>query len=234
MAIRERVSLFKRYPDDRLLSRDVFKTYYLIMEGTNTEPIYFKHLERKLSELKVHNNIKLIYLDRTLRDRGSNTPEQLLNFLLDYRKLIEDENAVFWVVFDRDSYKSHPDGKSEYLRFIENAKNKDVNLLVTSPCFEIWILLHRQNAYKQLIAPNEAELFVNRRISPGYTYISRLVKNRFGFNPKTNIPASLLNNLKDALVEAKYLTKSLEKMATDIGENISSFVNLLLVDPTEN
>lgn len=231
MAIRQRVSLFNRYLDDRLLSKDVFKTYYLIMEGTNTEPIYFKHLERKLSELKVHNHIKLVYLDRTLRDRGSNTPKQLLEFLLEYKQEVEDANAVFWVVFDRDSYKSHLNQTNDYLNFIEYAASKDVGLLVTSPCFEIWLLLHRKNAYQQIIKPNEAEIFENKRISPGYTYISRLVKNRFGFNPKTNIPANLLDHLEEALEESHYLPKSLAKMATEIGENISNFINLLLEDP---
>lgn len=231
MAIRQRVSLFKRYPDERLLSYDVFKTYYLIMEGTNTEPIYFKLLERKLSELKIHNNIKIIYLERTLRDRGSNTPSQLLNFLLEYKEEIEDENAVFWVVFDRDSYKSHTNQEGEYLGFVQHAKSKGVGMLVTSPCFEIWILLHKKNAYNQIIKPNEQEIFENKRVSPGYTYISQLVKNKYGFNPKTNIPASLLDNLDDALNESRYLTKSLEKMAIEIGENISSFVRKLLEDP---
>lgn len=233
MAIRERVSLYKRYPDERLLSKDVFKTYYIITEGTNTEPIYFKLLEKKLSELKVHNNIKIIYLDRTLRDRGSNTPEQLLAFLLKYKDEVEDENAVFWLVFDRDSYKSHLNQKSDYLDFINYASNKGVGMMVTSPCFEIWILLHKKNAFEQIIKPNEEELFENKRISPGYTYISRLVKNSFGFNPKTNIPISLLNNLNYALNESKYMTKSLHKMATEIGENISSFINLLLEDPRD-
>lgn len=231
MAIRERVSLFKRYIDDRLLSKDVFKTYYLIMEGTNTEPIYFKLLERKLSELKIHNNIKLVYLERTLRDRGSNTPSQLLDFLLSYKKDVEDENVEFWVVFDRDSYKSHLNQKNDYLKFIELAKNNNVGMLVTSPCFEIWILLHRENSFNQIIKPNKMDLFENKRISPSYTYISKLVKDRFGFNPKSSIPYNLLNNLEIALEESRYLPKSLEIMASEIGENISTFIKLLLRDP---
>lgn len=230
MAIRQRVSLFKRYPDDRLSSRDVFKTYYLIMEGTNTEPIYFKLLEKKLSELKVHNNIKLIYLERTLRDRGSNTPQQLLEFSLEYKEEINDDNAVFWIIFDRDSYKSHLNQEEVYLSFIEKAKPK-VRMLITSPCFELWILLHRKNAYKSIIEPKKDELFENKRISPGYTFASRLVKNRFGFNPKNNIPYTLFDNLEYALEESKYLTKSFTKMATEIGENISVFIKQLLEDP---
>jgi hypothetical protein len=92
-------------------------------------------------------------------------------------------------------------------------------------------MLHRRNAYRDLIKPNEKAIFQNKRVSPGYTYTSRLIKNNFGFNPKTTIPRSLLDNLDYALEEARYLTKSLEEMAKKIGENISDFIRKLLEDP---
>lgn len=231
MAIRNRVSLFKRYLDDRLLSVDVFKTYYLIMEGTNTEPIYFKHIERKLSELKIHNNIRLVFIDRILRDRGSNTPEQLLNFMLEYKKDINDENAVFWLVFDRDSYKTHLDPTNSYLEFLKTAKAKDISLLITSPCFEIWLLLHRENAYNNYLKNIETKIFKNDRISPGFTYTSKLVKKLYGYNPKVTIPYKIINELDQALEEADNLTHDSEKMAYVIGENISEFIKTLLIDP---
>lgn len=231
MAIRERVSLYKRYLDDRILSKDVFKTYYIIMEGTNTEPIYFKLIERKLSELKIHNSIKLVFLERTLRDRGSNSPKQLLHYLLEYQQEVDDENSLFFVVFDRDSFKTYYNQEIEYLRFINEAKAKNINLIVTSPCFEIWILLHKENAYAEIVKPNESLIFENKRLSPSYTYISKLVMNIFGFNPKSNIPYSLLEKLDVAIQESKHITKETNKMAYEIGENVSEFILNLLKDP---
>lgn len=231
MAIRERVSLYKRYLDDRLLSKDVFKTYYIIMEGTNTEPIYFKLLERKLSELKIHNSIKLVFLDRTLRDRGSNAPRQLLHYVLAYKQEVDDENSKFFIVFDRDSFKTNFNQELDYLSFIEDAKAKDVNLIITSPCFEIWILLHKENSYEEFIKPNKSQIFENKRLSPSYTYVSKLVTNIFGFNPKSNIPYSLLEKLDVAIQESKNITKQISKMAYEIGENVSVFIMNLLKDP---
>ena len=48
MAIREHISLVNRYPAARVGTVEPFRTYYLIMEGTNTEPQYFRLLEKKM------------------------------------------------------------------------------------------------------------------------------------------------------------------------------------------
>jgi len=233
MPIRESISLYKRYLDDRLLSKDVFKTYYLIMEGTNTEPIYFKLFKKKLSELKLHNNIKLIFLERTINDRGHNSPKQLLNYIVKYRNEVNDENAKYLIVFDRDSYKSYKDGKAKYFEFLKLAKKENVDLIVTSPCFEIWLLLHKENAYEDLIKPHKEEIFLNKKVNKTQTFISKMVYDNLHFNPKSEILENLLDKLDIALMEAKYLTQSVEKMADEIGENVSVFINNILKDPRE-
>lgn len=230
MAIRERVSLYRRYQDDRVFNIEPFRTYYIIMEGTNTEPIYFRLLEKKLFEKRIHNNIKLIFLERTLRDRGSNTPYQLLNYLKQIKT--EESNCVnYLIVFDRDSFKTSINQANSYLSFIEEAKSNNIKMLITSPCFEIWLLLHQNNVYNSFIKPNEKFIFENKRVSPSYTYISKLVRDIYGFNPKATIPSNFIDNLEIALKEAKNLEKDISKFSNSIGENISLFIEELLLDP---
>ena len=230
MGLRERISLYNRYPDNRIGKTPTFKTFYLIMEGTKTEPTYFQHLEKKLIELRVRNNIRLVYLERTARDRGSNTPTQLYNFLQTYKAQKNDPNAVYAMVFDRDSYKNRPDPERTYLGFLNKVKKKEVRLLVTSPCFELWLLLHKKDSYQKYIVPKVQEIFMNERLSTGYTYLSKMVKDIFGFNPKSTIPLDLLDGLDEALKQSYYLTSKPEKMARELGENISDFIRELRMD----
>jgi len=230
MAIRERVSLYNRYLTPRVGTVRPFRTYYLIMEGTKTEPTYFRLLEKELLRRRVRNNIALVYLERTARDKGSNTPRQLYHFLQDFKSEKNDPDGVYFMVFDRDSYKNHPDPRKAYLDFLESSAGSGVRILVTSPCFEIWLLLHKQNAYRELVEPYKAGLFRNERVSPVHTYASRLVLWAFGFNPKTEIPEGFLDNLDWALAESKNLTHEPAKMADELGENISEFIREISTD----
>lgn len=233
MAIKERVSLFKRYSDERIHQVEPFRTYYLIMEGTNTEPQYFWHLDRFLAKHRVRNNVKLVFLDRTHTDRGRNTPRQLFTFLREWRKENKDENAIYCMVFDRDSYKAYENPAEAYLAFVRRVKATTVRMIVTSPCFEIWLLLHRERAVAEYIWPDSRNIFLNRRLNSRYTYLSKLVQDVFGFNPKTSVPAEIVEKVDVALVQAGFLTSDVEEMAYEIGENVSAFIKELCFDPRD-
>lgn len=230
MGISERVSLYHRYPDQRTGKVAPFRTYYLIMEGTKTEPTYFQLLEKHLAAMRVRNNLRIVYLERTLKDRGSNSPEQLFHFLRLFRAQKQDPDAVYCMVFDRDSYKNHPNPEKSYLDFLKRVENTPVRLVVSSPCFELWLLMHRPRAYYDLILPDAEAIFRNERLSAGYTYLSRMVKDLFGFNPKSMIPDFLLNGLPHALQQSPLLTSDPVKMAKEIGENIGDFIEELRRD----
>ncbi|MCK9536775.1 MAG: RloB family protein [Bacilli bacterium] len=231
MAIRERISLYNRYRDRRVHQVEPFRTYYIIMEGTKTEPLYFHYLDRYLAEKRVRNNIKIIYLDRTSNDRGRNTPRQLFTFLNNCRKINNQENAVYCMVFDRDSYKGFSDPTNSYLDFINKVKMTSVKMIVTSPCFEIWLLLHHKGVISEYIRPHYQQIFNNNRLNSTFTYISKMVYELFGFNPKTTIPEDFVEKADIAMKQAAFLTSDLVKLATEIGENVSDFIKELCIDP---
>ncbi len=230
MAIRETTSLFNRYPTRRVESVDPFKTYYLIMEGTNTEPSYFRLLEKNLMKMKIHNHIRLVYLERTANDVGSNSPKQLFNFLMDFMANKKIDHAVYAMIFDRDSFKNYSDPKTSYLDFIKKVKKTNVKMVVSSPCFEIWLLLHYPNAYEEIIKQQTNELFYNVRISSSYTYISKLVDTIFGFNPKSYIPNDFINHLPIAMQERYFLSTNLEELGDELGETVGDLILELQYD----
>ncbi|HBP26003.1 MAG TPA: hypothetical protein DD618_03525 [Acholeplasmatales bacterium] len=229
--IRTNVSLYNRYPGKRVGSVEPFRTYYIIMEGTNTEPDYFRLLEKRLSDLKIRNNIRIVYLERTQQDRGSNSPRQLFRFLQDFRKCQNDKAAVYCMVFDRDSYKNQVNPTEGYLNFLNQNQKSKIRMIVSSPCFEVWLLLHQKNSVSDIIEPNAKPIFENARLTSSFTYISKMVRDVFGFNPKIMIPEHFLDRLPIAMSQAHLLTTDLHQMATEIGQNVSEFIAELQFDP---
>ena len=53
--------------------------------------------------------------------------------------------------------------EKEFERVRAMATDDDI-LAVTNPCFELFLLLHAQDAYKRLVQPHEQELLENRKV----------------------------------------------------------------------
>lgn len=97
----------------------------------------------------------------------------------------------FVIVFDRDSYRT-PD---EYSNFIGLAGANNL-LVVTSPCFELWLILHYENAMAKYISPNKNKLFANKKASNKHTCASELFSKISGCNPKSG---RFFNRIKDGI-----------------------------------
>ncbi len=111
----------------------------IVCEGENTEPQYFKQfaLHHKNSRVKVK-----------LADR-TGVPFSLVRAAKEYKneaaraaKREHDENIAFdsvWCVFDIDE---HP-----HVHEARNMANANgINLAISNPCFELWLLLHLRDS----------------------------------------------------------------------------------------
>ena len=105
----------------------------IVCEGTRTEPGYFhdlRHTERIPIELEISPG----GVPKTLVQRAV----QLKNAAQKEAKIRQDENLLYddiWCVFDIDEHPAVPDGKRQ-------ARDNEINLAISNPCFELWILLH--------------------------------------------------------------------------------------------
>lgn len=85
------------------------------------------------------------------------------------------------VFFDADIYKGDEEG---YLRVLGRFEGV-ADVAVTYPSFELFLLLHLEGAYEEVIAPNEAEIvangYVNRR-----RFVEVLASEKLGVNVKRN------------------------------------------------
>jgi hypothetical protein len=108
-------------------------------EGQKTEPEYLDALKRRPSV----RDVAAVDL-RVEAGHGGSVPRTLLTMAVEARGRAIDEEAEideFWCVFDVEWPRNHP-GLTDA---VEQASANNINLGVSNPCFELWLMLHFQD-----------------------------------------------------------------------------------------
>lgn len=133
--------------------------YVIATEGKFTEEIYFNGLFRQ-------KNIRMPILPT---NKGKSSPDSVLRRLSKYRRKHNAEPNELWLVIDRDYWE-----KLTLEKIQRECISKGYNLIISNPCFELWILLHQQNPKQPLtVADCEKEV---KKFIPNYT------KSKFNIN----------------------------------------------------
>ena len=175
--LREFRSLTNRFDED--IKIEPLRRYYLIFEGANTERKYFQGIDNNRKELGINSHIELVILHKEGDISSYSHPIKLLELIEEKKKsLMRDgkfDKAIdrFVIVFDRDSYEKPED----YVEFVEKACADNI-LTVTSPCFELWLILHYENAVERYIVPNSESLFENEKVSNSHTFASCICQSK--------------------------------------------------------
>ena len=173
---------------------------YIVCEGTNTEPNYFKEIADKPEVFK--SFAITIYpseeeTNEGLDNRGESIKTDAKNLVKIAREAIGDYDEV-WAVFDKDGYTKHEEA-------FENANKpapdeKVVNIAFSSIAIENWILLHYE---KNKTAFNKSKDVIN--------YLSD--QDYFLDDPKdseTLIYAQLEEKTETAIQNAAWLRMEME------------------------
>ncbi|MFL6120029.1 RloB family protein [Actinophytocola sp.] len=105
------------------------KTIVVFCEGEASEPDYINGLKR-LPTIRGNTAINI----EVATERG--VPLTLVQLAID--RATDDEVDECWCVFDVEWPKNHPNLK----RAIALANDHGIHLVVSNPCFELWLLLH--------------------------------------------------------------------------------------------
>lgn len=231
--LRESRSWSIRYEDE--VKIEPLSRYYLIFEGANTEVKYFKGLQDFSKEIGIHNLIELIILHKEGEIRNYSSPKKLLELINQKKKELEKDGNFernidkFVIIFDRDSFEK----EENYLEFLKIASVDNI-LAVTSPCFEIWLLLHYVHAINKYIKPNKKDMIENKKVSSSHSMVSKLISELSGVNPKRNVNFSYIKeNINLAIEQEKLLVQDAKKMFNDIGSNIGLLIEKMKKDPRE-
>lgn len=110
--------------------RELRRIIRVLTEGKVTEPGYLRMLERNGINVKIEIDLK---------DTG--VPLTLVQRAREYQRLNKKKNPDFdeiWCIFDVDQ---HPNLKSA----IQEALDSNINIAISNPCFELWLVLHYQD-----------------------------------------------------------------------------------------
>jgi len=177
---------------DSLRRRGPTRTRYprilIVSEGKVTEPGYFNEMQR-IERRQVALNFESGMTPKTAVETAA--------------RLKREYNEV-WCVFDIDSHPLVPDARQQ-------ARDNNIELAISNPCFELWAVLHYQDQHAHIERPKLRELC--RRHMPGY-------KKRLPF-------VELFPHIEEAIRRAEDL-EQMHKGRGTAGENPSTGVHRLV------
>ena len=122
----------------RVATRKPRKTIVVFCEGSRTEPDYLAALKR----LPAVRDVAAVDI-RVQPGRGMTNPRQLVSLAVAAKlRATEEDDEVdeFWCIFDVEWPVNHP-GLTEA---VDEARSHGVEVAISNPCFELWLILHLQ------------------------------------------------------------------------------------------
>ncbi|MBN4062987.1 MAG: hypothetical protein COA82_10870 [Alkaliphilus sp.] len=231
--LREARSWTVRYEEE--IEIEPLRRYYLIFEGANTERKYFQGIEGYRKELGINTLIELVILHKEGEIRNYSHPHKLLE-LINVKKdelkgdgNFDEKIDQFVIVFDRDSFEK----KDDYFEFLEVA-GKNNSFTITSPYFEIWLLLHYDDAIIKYINPERTKIIENNKVSSAHSFTSKLFSDIAGVNPKRNVNfPKIKEHVNLAIEQEKLLVQDNISMFEEIGSNVGILIEEMRKDPRE-
>ncbi|HXS67009.1 MAG TPA: RloB family protein [Streptosporangiaceae bacterium] len=123
----------------KVATRQPRKTLVVFCEGERTEPEYLEALKRQPSV----RDVAAVDL-RVETGQGGSVPRTLTTMAAEARSRALEEDAEideFWCVFDVEWPRNHP-GLRDAVHY---ARANSIQLAVSNPCFELWLILHFQD-----------------------------------------------------------------------------------------
>lgn len=123
---------------------------------------------------------------------------------------------------DKDSFTDE-----QYDKVVKFCENNNVNIYVSNPCFELWLLMHFDEFDKE----NPDDLFFNRKANAsGKRYLEKRL-NEICKYKKNSIDFSKFEpGIKKAIQREKKLVEDVTKIKYELGTNVGILVNNILND----
>jgi hypothetical protein len=196
--------------------------FVIATEGEVTEYQYFTQLADKIRSSKIH--IEVIEKLNTNSDPKS-TMKLLDKFKSEYNLRNTDE---LWLVIDRDKHDepNHIQNLTEVARM---CSQKNYNLALSNPCFEIWFIFHK-TSLDSLTQDEKENLFENKKNPSGRTQTEIFLVSLYGHYNKTNIDIEVFfPDTEQAIINAKLAdTNPTERWQNSLGTRVYLIVERLL------
>ena len=185
--------------------REAFRDARLIViasEGKDTERIYFKALAKEYTNPRVHVHI----LERSEAEQNNSSPDHVLKQLNDYKSQYELEaDDELWLVVDKDRWTEAMLSRVA----TECSQEVAMHMALSNPCFELWLLLHMEDAVS--LPPEEQKQWMeNRRKSKkADPYLKVRLRQKMGSYHESSYDAlTLIAHIENAIERARALDKN--------------------------
>ena len=147
--------------------------------------------------------IDIRLLEKTEEDKDISFPRKLIDFAESQKEnseiMFDKERDKMIIVFDADIFEEKVLDYDEVIALGE----RDNILAVSNPAFELFLLLHFEDAYTKDIKPNMEQIIKNKK-DGNQTFIYKLLLARTGINSKRNSAiGELAKNVDVAIVQEK-------------------------------
>lgn len=226
---------------DTLEEIEPLRKFVFICEGSKTEDYYFKELINHRKTLGLHPLVDIRLWEKTDGDEGISDPLALVRFA---QRMKGDLSLGFdrtldrmVIVFDLDVYSRVGEGRtgaSERAAVFDQVRGEldDADVLaVTNPSFELFLMLHREGAFKDVVLPHARELLENRKVGQR-RFAQVLFTETYGMNPKSNPKiGSLVGNVLTAIEEERNLNRCMDACLTTLTSTVGKIIETIKDDP---
>ena len=143
-------------PKIRKIKKSLRPVFYIFCEGTKTEPFYLDHYIKQHCSFFRSIQIKRIKLDNIVKIfKNTKTDPISLVTLAIKQKNSSSSSKIdkYWCVYDREARNEVPD--KIHIQAFEDAEKNDIKVAFSNVCFEVWLLLHKQNTCAQYVSCND-------------------------------------------------------------------------------
>lgn len=185
--------------------REAFRDARLIViasEGKDTERIYFKALAKEYTNPRVHVHI----LERSVDEQNNSSPEYVLTQLNNYKSQYElEDDDELWLVVDKDRWTEAMLSRVA----TECSQEVAMHMALSNPCFELWLLLHLEDA-ASLTPEEQKQCMENRRKSKNADpYLKVRLRQKMGsYHESSYDVLTLIAHIEDAIERARALDKN--------------------------
>lgn len=202
-----------------------YRKYFFICEGANTETWYFEKLIDNKKALGINPNIDIRFLEKTDEDKDISFPRKLIEFAEEQKKnpdlSFDEEMDRMIIVFDADIFGAKVNDFDDVISFGETE-----NILgVSNPAFELFLLLHYEDAFEKYIKPNEEQIIKNEKVG-AQRYIRTLFTKVSEINPKRNKAVGELAKMVDcAILEESKINEDIHACLGKVTCNIAKIID---------
>lgn len=218
---------WNKRPSDMEDQIEPYRKYFFICEGANTEVWYFRKLIDLRKTLRIHPMIDIRLMEKTGEDENVSNPKALIKFAESQKKITANnfdmKHDQMIIVFDADIYKN----ASERYKEIVEAGSKNNILAVTYPSFELYLLLHYEDAYIDIILPNADQILENKKIGKK-RYVGKLFSDKSGMNSKENPSVGqLAEHIDLAIAQEEMLNQDIDDAIGKLTSNIGKIIQMI-------